>query len=94
MVPKRVLVPDRLRRPPATGWSWVDRRFLREHMAYLSPEATLLYFILCTVADKHGMSFYGDGTLAAMVRVPLPALVSARDELLARDLIDHEVRFT
>jgi hypothetical protein len=63
-------------------------------MAYLSPEATLLYFILCTVADKHGMSFYGDGTLAAMVRVPLPALVSARDELLARDLIDHEVRFT
>jgi len=65
MVPKRVLVPDRLRRPPATGWSWVDRRFLREHMAYLSPEATLLYFILCTVADKHGMSFYGDGTLAA-----------------------------
>ena len=94
MIPKRVLVPDRLRRPPATGWSWVDRRFLREHMAYLSPEATLLYFILCTVADKHGMSFYGDGTLAAMVRVPLPALVSARDELLARDLIDHEVRFT
>jgi len=94
MIPKRVLVPDRLRRPPATGWSWVDRRFVRDHMAYLSREATLLYFILCAVADKHGMSFYGDGTLAVMVRVPLSALVAARDELLARDLIDHEVRFT
>jgi hypothetical protein len=94
MIPKRVLVPDRLRRPPATGWSWVDRRFLREHMAYLSRDATLLYFVLCAVADKHGMSFYGDGTLAVMMRVPLKSLVQARDELLARDLIAHEVRFT
>jgi len=46
------------------------------------------------VADKHGMSFYGDGTLAVMLRVPLSALVAARDELLVRDLIAHEVRFT
>jgi hypothetical protein len=94
MIPKRVMVPDRVRRPPPTGWSWVDRRFVREHLAYLSREATSLYFILCAVADKHGMSFYGDGTLAVMVRVPLSALVAARDELLARDLIAHEVRFT
>jgi hypothetical protein len=41
MVPKRILVPDRLRRPPATGWSWVDRRFVRDHMAYLSRDARL-----------------------------------------------------
>ena len=94
MVPKRVLVPDRIRRPPTTGWSWVDRRFVREHMAYLPHEAVLLYFILCAVADKHGMSFYGDGTLAVMLNVPLSAVVSARDELLGRDLIAHEVRFT
>jgi hypothetical protein len=94
MIPKRVLVESRVRRPPATGWSWVDRRFVREHMAYLSREATLLYFILCAVADKHGMSFYGDGTLAVMLHVPLSALVQARDELLARDLITHEARVT
>jgi hypothetical protein len=94
MIPKPVLIASRVRRPPATGWSWVDRRFVPEHMAYLSREATLLYFILCAVADKHGMSFYGDGTLAVMLRVPLSALVAARDELLARDLIAHEVRFT
>ena len=94
MIPKRVLVENRVRQPPATGWSWVDRRFVREHMAYLSPEATLFYFLLCAVADKHGMSFYGDGTLAVMLHVPLSALVQARDELLARDLIAHEERFT
>ena len=94
MIPKRVLVESRVRRPPASGWSWVDRRFVREHMAYLSREATLLYFILCAVADKHGMSFYGDSTLAVMLHVPLSVLVRARDELLARDLIVQEVRVT
>jgi hypothetical protein len=94
MIPKRILVAERLRRPPATGWSWVDRRFVREHAAHLSRDAVLLYFVLTAVADKHGLSFYGDGTLAVLLRTSLPALVQARDELLARDLIAHETRFT
>ena len=94
MPPRPILVPARLRRPPATGWSWVDRRFLREHAAHLSRDAVLLYFFLSAVADKHGLSFYGDGTLAAWLQVSLPALISARDELLARDLIAHQTRFT
>jgi hypothetical protein len=72
----------------------VDRRFVRECAAHLSRDAVLLYFFLCAVADKHGLSFYGDGTLAALLRISLPALISARDELLARDLIAHEARFT
>ena len=89
-----LLVPARLRRPPQTGWSWVDRRFLRDHAAHLSRDAVLLYFFLCAVADKHGLSFYGDGTMSALVRISLPALMAARDELLARDLIAHETRYT
>ena len=89
-----ILVPERLRRPPATGWSWVDRRFVREHAARLSRDAVLLYFFLAAVADKHGLSFYADATLAALLRMPLPALLEARDELLAHDLIAHEGRLT
>jgi len=94
MPPKPILVPARLRRPPASGWSWVDRRFLREHAAHLSRDAVLLYFVLCAVADKHGLSFYADATVAALVRINLPALMAARDELLDRDLIAHEARYT
>jgi hypothetical protein len=94
MPPKPILVPQRLRRPPATGWSWVDRHFVREHAARLSRDAVLLYFVLTAVADRHGLSFYGDATLAGMLRIPLPALIAARDELLAHDLIAHEARFT
>jgi hypothetical protein len=94
MIQKRILVPTRLRRPPATGWSWVDRRFVREHADRLSRDAVLLYFFLSAVADHHGLSYYGDGTLAARLRVPLDALVQARDELLDHDLIAHEAPLT
>jgi hypothetical protein len=94
MIPKRILVPARLRHPPATGWSRVDRRFVREHAERLSREAVALYFFLAAVADKHGLSFYGDGTLATLLRMTLSALVQARDELLGHDLIAHETRLT
>jgi hypothetical protein len=94
MITKRILVPGRLRRPPATGWSWTDGRFVREHMDRLSREAVLLYFFLSAVADVNGLSFYSDGTMAARLRMPLASLFQARDELLAYDLIAHEPPLT
>jgi hypothetical protein len=89
-----ILVPERLRRPPATGWSWVDRRFVREYAAQLSRDAVSLYLFLAAVADKHGLSFYADATLAVLLRMSLPASIEARDELLTHDLIAREARFT
>jgi hypothetical protein len=91
MVPKRILVADRLRRPPATGWSWLDRRFLREHGDYLSREAVLLYFFLTAVADRHGLSFYSDHALTSRLRLSQEVLERARQELLDRDLIAHQL---
>jgi hypothetical protein len=91
MIQKHVLVSPRLRRPPATGWSWLDRRFLREHGDYLSREAVQLYLFLAAVADRHGLSFYSDTTLACRLRLSQPVLERAREELLDRDLIAHEL---
>lgn len=87
MIEKRVLVPARLRRPPTTGWSWVDRRFLREHGDYLSREAVLLYLYLTGVADRHGLSFYSDHALTSRLRLTQSVLEQARQELLERDLL-------
>jgi hypothetical protein len=87
MIEKRVLVPARLRRPPATGWSWLDRRFLREHGDYLSREALLLYLVLAAVADRHGLSFYSDHALTSRLHLTQPVLEQARQELLERDLL-------
>jgi hypothetical protein len=91
MTPKRLLVAQRLRRPPATGWSWIDRRFLREHGDYLSREAVLLYLFLAAVADRHGLSFYSDNTLTSRLQLSQPVLERARQELLDRDLIAHQL---
>lgn len=90
-IQKRILVADRLRRPPATGWSWVDRRFLREHGDHLSREAMLLYFFLAAVADRHGLSFYSDTTLSCRLRLSPQILEKARQELLDRDLIAYQL---
>jgi hypothetical protein len=86
-IQKHILVAQRLRRPPATGWSWVDRRFLREHGDYLSREAVLLYLFLAAVADRHGLSFYSDHTLTSRLHLSPQVLQAARQELLDRDLI-------
>jgi hypothetical protein len=91
MIPKRILVAQRLRKPPATGWSWLDRRFLREHGDYLSREAVLLYLFLVAVADRHGLSFYSDHTLSSRLQLSQQALERARQELLERDLIAHQL---
>jgi hypothetical protein len=56
MIPKRILIPNRIRRRPATGWSWTGGRFVREHMDHLSREAVLLYFLLSAVADVNGLN--------------------------------------
>jgi hypothetical protein len=91
MTPKQILVAGRLRRPPVTGWSWVDRRFLREHGDYLSREAILLYLFLSAVADRHGLSFYSDHTLCSRLHLSPSVLQQARQELLDRDLIAQQL---
>ena len=90
-VQKHILVAQRLRRPPATGWSWVDRRFLREHGDHLSREAILLYLFHAAVADRHGLSFYSDHTLTSRLQLSPQVLEKARQELLDRDLIAYQL---
>jgi hypothetical protein len=85
MIHKRLLVPDRVRRPPREGFSWIDRRFLREYGARLSGDA---------VSDKDGLSFYSDAALAARLRMREQGVSSARDELLTHDLIAFQPPLT
>ena len=89
MIPKQILVPDRVRRPPKDGWSWIDRRFVRDYAPRLSRDGVLLYFFLAAVSDKDGLSFYGDASIALRLRMAEKALVAARDELVAADLVAY-----
>ena len=94
MIEKRLLVVDRVRRPPREGFSWVDRRFLRDFASRLSGDAVFLYFFLAAVSDKHGLSFYGDATLAVRLRTREEAVVAARDDLVVHDLVAYQAPLT
>ena len=94
MIKKQVLVTDRVRRPPTEGFSWLDRRFLRDYAERLSGEAIVLYFFLAAVSDKHGLSFYGDSSMAARLRMREGAIVAAREELLVHDLVAYQPPLT
>jgi hypothetical protein len=89
MMEKRILVAERVRRPPREGFSWIDRRFVHDYAARLSHDAIVLYFFLAAVSDKHGLSFYRDTSIAVRLRLPEQAVVTARDELITYDLIAY-----
>ena len=87
MIQKRILVSDRVRQPPPGGFSWIDRRFLRDFAAKLSHDAIVLYLFLTAVGDKHGLSFYRDTSIAVRLRIREEEVVAAREELITHDLV-------
>jgi hypothetical protein len=94
MIHKRILMANRVRRPPRAGFSWVDRRFVHVWIPKLSTDAILLYLFLATVADKNGLSYYRDDSIACRLRLRLAHVLEARDELLRLDLIAHDPPLT
>jgi hypothetical protein len=94
MTEKRILANDRVRRPPCQGFSWVDRGFVRDHVSRLTGDAILLYFFLAAVSDKHGLSFYGDSTIAVRLRMREENVVAAREQLITNDLVAFQTPFT
>jgi len=89
-VEKRLLDPARRRRI-RDGFSWIDRRFVREGVIdRLSSEEILLYLFLVSVADRDGLSFYGDRRVATTLKIPEADLDGVRSRLVDRGLIAYE----
>lgn len=81
--------PERQRRVPPS-FNWVDHRLVRDgHVRRCAPPALALYLVLLTVADKAGLSYYSDRSLAAMLRLPPGDLAAARAGLLTAGLIAY-----
>jgi hypothetical protein len=93
-IQKHILVADRVRLPPQEGFSWIDRRFLREFAVRLSGDAVFLYLFLTAVSDKQGLSYYADTTLALRLRTSEAAILAAREELITYDLVAYQAPLT
>lgn len=87
---KEPLQPDRLRTLPSEGWSWIDRRFLKEKAHAIHRDAVLLYFFLAAVSDKNGVSYWSDPSISACLRLSEEAVANARDELESQDLLAYQ----
>ncbi|MGH7427069.1 MAG: hypothetical protein ACREJ4_01685 [Candidatus Methylomirabilaceae bacterium] len=86
---KYPLRSDRIRHPPKEGWSWIDRRFIRDKIFLLDRDTILLYFFLAAVADKHGLSYWSDSSIAEVLRLSEASVARAREELEFQDLIAY-----
>lgn len=86
-VEKLPVVSSRIRRIPE-GFGWVDHRFVQQgHLRGSSTDAMALYLVLITVADRDGLSYYGDSLLCAMLGWSRGRLDKARKNLVESDLL-------
>jgi hypothetical protein len=87
-VRKQLLDSHRVRAIPKTGFSWIDRRFVRDGFAdSLSTSEILLYGFLTWVADGQGLSFYSDRRIGQILKLIPPSLERARRGLIRKQLI-------
>jgi hypothetical protein len=71
------------------SFSWIDHRFFRQGFDHgLTRMEKLFYLVLIAVSNQDGVSFYSDDRLGEFLDIRhRHELTSARDELVARDLI-------
>lgn len=79
--------PSRVRTLPK-HFAWVDHR-LRERLAGLSLEEIALLFFLHLSADRQGLSFWADSTLAKKLGLKEGDVIQARYGLLKRGLVAY-----
>jgi hypothetical protein len=87
---KRLLNMQRQREVPA-HFSWLDHRLVREHYIEKADAcAWALYLFLVTVADAHGLSYYGEASLIRRLHLDGPRMARARRDLIELDLIAYD----
>ena len=79
--------PARVRTLPR-HFAWVDHR-LRDRLRDLSLEEIALVFFLHLAADKHGLSFWSDATIARKLGLREGDVNQARARLIHKGLIAY-----
>lgn len=89
-IKKKVLDPSRVRKIEG-GFSWIDRRLLREGwIDRLERDEILLYLFLTLVADKEGLSYYSEARMSGLIKIGVEAIEQARERLVARRMVAYE----
>ena len=81
------VLPDRVRVLPR-HFAWVDHR-LRDRLWTLTPVEMALLFFLHLVADRSGLSFWADSTIAKKLGLKEGDVIEARYGLVAKGFIAY-----
>ena len=79
--------PTRVRTLPP-HFAWIDHR-LRARLRELSLEEIALLVFLHLAADRHGLSFWADATIARQLRLREGDIIQARFHLVAKGLVAY-----
>ena len=86
---KQLIDHERVRRTPPQ-FSWVDHRLVRgNYLMRASAPAWALYLVLVTVGDEHGLSHYGERTLARLLSLSEDGVAEARRQLIAAGVLAY-----
>lgn len=92
MQKKRIPQPERVRKINGS-FAFIEHRFLRAGFwNKLSQQELILYFFLILVADRAGLSFYGDEKICRYCGLSPEELLMARKGLIQKDLIAFDRR--
>ena len=79
--------PTRVRTLPR-HFAWIDHR-LRDRLRELSLEEIALLLFLHLAADKSGLSFWSDATIARKLDLSAGDVIEARFRLVAKSLVAY-----
>lgn len=86
-IEKYLLLPDRVRKI-AGSFSFIPHQFVTAgFFSSLTQYELLVYFLLVLVGDRHGLSFYSQDRLCAMLKMPLDDFMQGRNGLIDKSLI-------
>lgn len=85
------IVPERVRRIDAKGFSFVPNRFLRDgFFVSLERDELALYMFLVMVGDRNGLSFYHYDSICSILEIPPDRYLDVRNALITKDLIAYD----
>jgi len=86
-IKKYLLLPDRERKIDGS-FSFIPHQFVTAgFFSSLTHHELLVYFLLVLVGDRHGLSFYSQDRLCAMLKMPLDDFLQGRNGLIDKSLI-------
>ena len=87
MIVKSPILPQRVRKVPAS-FSWIDHRLVSDrHIDLCSHAAAAFYLFLVCVGDDKGLSYYGDQSIMDKLSMDRQTLQSARSDLIRNRLL-------